>query len=160
VNAPRIALMGVNPHASEGALFGKEDRAITAPAAAQLIEEGYNITGPAGGDVLLASRAHDLYVAIFHDQGHIPIKLISPQRASAVSIGAEVILSSVGHGCAMDIAGKGIASALAMIDTVAMLANVALPSVARPEIANSDRADPESAYPKAAKPSTTTKPRA
>jgi 4-hydroxythreonine-4-phosphate dehydrogenase/1,2-dihydroxy-3,5-cyclohexadiene-1,4-dicarboxylate dehydrogenase len=132
ISAPRIALMGVNPHASEGGLFGKEDRAITEPAAAQLIEEGYNITGPAGGDVLLASRAHDLYVAIFHDQGHIPIKLISPQRASALSIGAKVILSSVGHGCAMDIAGKGIASSLAMIDTVAMLANVALPKAAKP----------------------------
>ncbi len=125
VSAPRIALMGVNPHAGEGGLFGTEDRAITEPAAAQLIEEGYNVTGPAGADVLLASRSHDLYVAIFHDQGHIPIKLISPQRSSALSIGAKVILSSVGHGCAMDIAGQGIASALAMIDTVAMLANVA-----------------------------------
>lgn len=134
VSAPRIALMGVNPHASEGGLFGKEDRAITEPAAAQLIEEGYNITGPAGGDVLLAARSHDLYVAIFHDQGHIPIKLISPQRASALSIGAKVMLSSVGHGCAMDIAGKGIASALAMIDTVALLANVANPKIANSNV--------------------------
>ena len=66
-------------------------------------------------------------MAIFHDQGHIPIKLLSPLRASALSIGADVLLSSVGHGSAMDIAGKGVASALAMIETVAMLANVPLP---------------------------------
>ena len=78
--------------------------------------------------MLLASRSHDLYVAIFHDQGHIPIKLLSPLRASALSIGADVLLSSVGHGSAMDIAGKGVASALAMIETVAMLANVPLPA--------------------------------
>jgi 4-hydroxythreonine-4-phosphate dehydrogenase/1,2-dihydroxy-3,5-cyclohexadiene-1,4-dicarboxylate dehydrogenase len=66
-------------------------------------------------------------VAIFHDQGHIPIKLLSPQRASAISIGADVMLSSVGHGSAMDIAGKGVASARAMIETVALLGNVAAP---------------------------------
>ena len=127
IAAPRIALMGVNPHAGEGGLFGPEDAAITEPAAVQLRAEGFDITGPAGGDMLLASRSHDLYVAIFHDQGHIPIKLLSPLRASALSIGADVLLSSVGHGSAMDIAGKGVASALAMIETVAMLANVPLP---------------------------------
>lgn len=128
IAAPRIALMGVNPHAGEGGLFGPEDAAITEPAAVLLRAEGFDITGPAGGDMLLASRSHDLYVAIFHDQGHIPIKLLSPLRASALSIGADVLLSSVGHGSAMDIAGKGVASALAMIETVAMLANVPLPA--------------------------------
>lgn len=125
---PRIALMGINPHAGEGGLFGGEDAAITEPAAAQLRAEGFDVTGPAGGDVLLASRAHDLYVAILHDQGHIPIKLISPQGATAVSIGAGVIFSTVGHGSAMDIAGKGVASARAMIKTVGILANVPLPA--------------------------------
>lgn len=129
--APRIALMGVNPHAGEGGLFGAEDGSITEPAALRLRAEGFDVTGPAGADMLLASRSHDLYVAIFHDQGHIPIKLISPRRASAVSIGADVLLSSVGHGSAMDIAGKGIASPLAMIETVAMLGNVAVPATTK-----------------------------
>lgn len=128
IDAPRIALMGINPHAGEGGLFGQEDRAITEPAAALLRAEGFDITGPAGGDMLLAARSHDLYVAIFHDQGHIPIKLLSPQRASALSIGADVILSSVGHGSAMDIAGQGVASPRAMIETVAMLGNVRPPA--------------------------------
>jgi 4-hydroxythreonine-4-phosphate dehydrogenase/1,2-dihydroxy-3,5-cyclohexadiene-1,4-dicarboxylate dehydrogenase len=118
-------------HAGEGGLFGTEDSAITEPAAAQLRAEGLDVTGPAGGDMLLASRAHDLYVAIFHDQGHIPIKLLSPQRASAISIGADVLLSSVGHGSAMDIAGKGVASARAMIETVAMLGHVAAPATTK-----------------------------
>jgi 4-hydroxythreonine-4-phosphate dehydrogenase/1,2-dihydroxy-3,5-cyclohexadiene-1,4-dicarboxylate dehydrogenase len=127
IAAPRIALMGINPHAGEGGLFGAEDAAITEPAAEQLRAEGFDITGPAGGDVLLSSRAHDLYVAILHDQGHIPVKLISPQRASAISVGANVLLSTVGHGSAMDIAGKGKASPRATIETVAMLANVPLP---------------------------------
>jgi len=127
ISAPRVALMGINPHAGEGGLFGAEDRAVTEPAVARLRAQGIDVTGPAGGDMLLASRSHDLYVAIFHDQGHIPIKLLSPQRASAISIGADVMLSSVGHGSAMDIAGKGVASARAMIETVALLGNVAAP---------------------------------
>ena len=130
VAAPRIAIMGINPHAGEGGLFGAEDAAITEPAAAQLRAQGFDVTGPAGGDTLLASRAHDLYVAILHDQGHIPIKLISPQGATAVSIGADVLLSTVGHGSAMDIAGKGVASARAMIKTVAILADIPLPASA------------------------------
>lgn len=128
IHKPRIALMGINPHAGEGGLFGAEDGAITEPATAQLRAQGFDVTGPAGGDMLLASRSHDLYVAIFHDQGHIPIKLLSPQRASALSIGTDVLLSSVGHGSAMDIAGKGVASAQAMIETVAMLGHVAAPT--------------------------------
>jgi 4-hydroxythreonine-4-phosphate dehydrogenase/1,2-dihydroxy-3,5-cyclohexadiene-1,4-dicarboxylate dehydrogenase len=127
IAAPKVALMGINPHAGEGGLFGTEDSAITEPAAAALRAQGIDVTGPAGGDVLLAARAHDLYVAIFHDQGHIPVKLLSPQRASAIAVGAGVLLSSVGHGSAMDIAGQGVASAQAMIDTVAMLCNVAAP---------------------------------
>ena len=124
IAAPRIALMGVNPHAGEGGLFGPEDAAITEPAAVQLRAEGFDITGPAGGDMLLASRSHDLYVAIFHDQGHIPIKLLSPLRASALSIGADVLLSSVGHGSAMDIAGRGVADPTALLRTIALLSGV------------------------------------
>ena len=126
IQNPRVAVMGINPHAGEGGLFGKEDSQITEPAVRQLITVGIDVFGPAGGDRLLASRKHDLYVAIFHDQGHIPIKLLSPNRASALSIGANVLMSSVGHGSAMDIAGKGVASPNAMIETIALLANITL----------------------------------
>lgn len=127
VATPRIGLFGINPHAGEGGLFGHEDEAITQVAAQRLRSQGLHVDGPAGGDALLAQRSHDLYVAIVHDQGHIPIKLISPHRSSALSIGADVILSSVGHGCAMDIAGQGLAKADAMIDTIAMLAAIPTP---------------------------------
>ena len=89
---------------------------------------GLQVDGHIGADTLLAERRHDLYVAMLHDQGHIPIKLLSPKQASALSIGADVILSSVGHGSAMDIAGRCIADARAMINTVARLAAVPVPT--------------------------------
>lgn len=121
---PRIALFGINPHASENGLFGSEDARITEPAAAQLMAEGILADGPAGADVLLANRKHDAYVAMYHDQGHVPVKLISPRQASAVAIGAPVLFSSVGHGSAHDIAGRGIAEAHSVIETLALLASV------------------------------------
>lgn len=125
--APHIGLFGINPHAGENGLFGDADERITRPAAERLRAAGLQVDGPIGADALLAERRHDLYVAMLHDQGHIPVKLLSPKQASALSIGADVILSSVGHGCAMDIAGQGIADARAMINTVARLAAVPAP---------------------------------
>jgi len=75
---PKIALFGINPHASENGLFGDDDARITEPAARILRAEGIAIDGPMGADALLANRKHDGYVAIYHDQGHVPVKLISP----------------------------------------------------------------------------------
>jgi 1,2-dihydroxy-3,5-cyclohexadiene-1,4-dicarboxylate dehydrogenase len=121
---PSIAVFGINPHASEGGLFGPEDAAIVEPAVRALRAEGFRIDGPQGADMLLTQREHDLYVAMLHDQGHIPIKLLAPQAASALSIGAEVLLSSVGHGSAMDIAGRGIADAGAVLRTIALLSGI------------------------------------
>jgi 4-hydroxythreonine-4-phosphate dehydrogenase/1,2-dihydroxy-3,5-cyclohexadiene-1,4-dicarboxylate dehydrogenase len=119
--APRVGLMGINPHASEGGLFGDEDARITVPAAQALREQGLQVDGPLGADLLLSQRRHDLYVAVFHDQGHIPVKLLAPQAASALSVGADALLSSVGHGCAMDIAGQGVADAGAVLRTWSLL---------------------------------------
>jgi len=124
VTQPRIGMFGINPHAGENGLFGQEDELISRPAAQRLREQGLNIDGPQGADTLLAAGEHDLYVAMFHDQGHIPIKLLYPHRASALSIGSDVVLSSVGHGSAMDIAGQGIANPEAMIRTVLLLAGI------------------------------------
>ncbi len=122
IENPKVALFGINPHASEGSLFGPEDLANTVPAVKSLQAAGYNISGPKGGDVFLAQRQHDLYVAIFHDQGHIPVKLLAPHAASALSIGAQVLLSSVGHGCAMDIAGKNLADPQGLLRTIGLIA--------------------------------------
>jgi 1,2-dihydroxy-3,5-cyclohexadiene-1,4-dicarboxylate dehydrogenase len=126
---PSIGVFGINPHASEGGLFGPEDAAIVVPAVQALRAEGLRVDGPAGADMLLAQHGrvgHDLYVAMLHDQGHIPIKLLAPQAASALSIGADALLSSVGHGSAMDIAGRGVADPQAVLRTIALLSGSAL----------------------------------
>lgn len=120
-STPRIGMFGINPHASEGVLFGPEDARMTVPAVEALRANGYLVSDPTGADVLLAQRQHDLYVAIFHDQGHIPIKLLAPNSASALSVGGGVVLSSVGHGSAMDIAGRGVASPEGLLRTIALL---------------------------------------
>jgi 1,2-dihydroxy-3,5-cyclohexadiene-1,4-dicarboxylate dehydrogenase len=121
---PSVALFGINPHASEGGLFGPEDEQRLVPAAKRLRDLGIAVTGPHGADVLLADRKHDLYVAMLHDQGHIPIKLLAPQAASAISIGAEVMLASTGHGSAMDIAGKGQARPDALLRSLRLVAGI------------------------------------
>lgn len=124
VAAPKIGVFGINPHAGENGLFGDDDRRVTEPAVAMTQAEGIGADGPVGADVLLANRKHDAYVAMYHDQGHVPVKLISPRVASAVTIGAPVVFSSVGHGSAHDIAGKGIADPQSVIDAFALLASV------------------------------------
>ncbi|MGH8437277.1 MAG: PdxA family dehydrogenase [Pseudomonas sp.] len=121
---PKVALFGINPHASEGTLFGPEDEKLVVPAAKMLRESGVDITGPQGADVLLADRKHDLYVAMLHDQGHIPVKMLAPQAASAISIGADVLLASTGHGSAMDIAGKNIAKPDALLRSLRLVAGL------------------------------------
>jgi 1,2-dihydroxy-3,5-cyclohexadiene-1,4-dicarboxylate dehydrogenase len=124
VPSPKVALFGINPHASEGGLFGPEDKERVAPAAKRLRELGIDITGPQGADLLLADRKHDLYVAMLHDQGHIPVKLLAPQAASAVSIGAKVLLASTGHGSAMEIAGTGTAKPDALLCSLRLVAGI------------------------------------
>jgi 1,2-dihydroxy-3,5-cyclohexadiene-1,4-dicarboxylate dehydrogenase len=127
VPQPRVALFGINPHASEGGLFGPEDEERVVPAAAALRAQGLDVTGPQGADVLLADRRHDLYVAMLHDQGHIPVKLLAPQAASAVSIGADVLLASTGHGSAMDIAGTGTARPDALLRSLRLMGGLPTP---------------------------------
>lgn len=121
---PRLGVFGINPHAGEGGLFGDDDRAVTEPAVARLRAMGLDVDGPQGADLMLAQRRHDVYLAMFHDQGHIPVKLLSPRQASALSVGGGVCFSSVGHGCAFDIAGQGRADAAAVLRTVRLLAGL------------------------------------
>lgn len=119
---PRIGLFGINPHAGEGGLFGDEDERVTRVAAQALRGRGLDVRDPQGGDVLLAMPRLDGYVAMFHDQGHIPIKLLRPAGAAAVSLGLPVRQASVAHGCAFDIAGRGEASPAAMAEAWKLLA--------------------------------------
>jgi len=122
IAAPRIGLFGINPHAGEGGLFGDDDERINVPAVARLQAQGIDVIGPVGADVMLGNGGCDAYIAMIHDQGHIPVKLLAGRHASALSIGSDVLFSSVGHGSAFDIAGQGIADPEAVIRTVRLLA--------------------------------------
>jgi 4-hydroxy-L-threonine phosphate dehydrogenase PdxA len=120
-----LGVFGINPHAGEEGLFGDDDDRIVKPAVRRLRKMGIATDGPLGADLLLGQRRHDIYVAMFHDQGHIPIKLLSPLRASALTVGTPVLFSSVGHGSAFDIAGKGVADPVSVTETLSLLQRAA-----------------------------------
>ena len=121
---PKVGVFGINPHAGENGLFGDDDNRITAPAVERLRKAGLNVEGPVGADIILGRKDIDGFVAIYHDQGHIPVKLLAGRNASALSVGAGVLFSSVGHGSAFDIAGKNEADPAAVLRTLRLLGNV------------------------------------
>lgn len=121
VASPRLCVLGINPHAGEGGLFGDDDERVTRPAVQAMRALGWDVSGPVGADLALSERAHDAYVAMLHDQGHIAVKMLSPKGAVAMVAGVPLPFASVGHGAAFDIAGQGRADASAMIDTLALL---------------------------------------
>lgn len=125
VAGPRIGVFGINPHAGENGLFGDDDDRITAPAVERLRRAGIRAEGPAGADIILGRKDIDGFVAIYHDQGHIPIKLLAGRNASALSVGAGVIFSSVGHGSAFVIAGQNKADPAAVLRTLHLIGNIA-----------------------------------
>ncbi|WP_163578209.1 4-hydroxythreonine-4-phosphate dehydrogenase PdxA [Halomonas faecis] len=114
IEAPRIAVAGLNPHCGEGGIFGDEDERIIAPAVRALCRRGFDVQGPISADTVFyrASRGEfDLVVAQYHDQGHIPVKLIAFDTTVNVSLGLPVQRTSVDHGTAFDIAWQGRADA-------------------------------------------------
>jgi 4-hydroxy-L-threonine phosphate dehydrogenase PdxA len=121
---PRVGIFGINPHAGENGLFGDDDDRITAPAVARLRSAGIDAEGPVGADIILGRKDIDGFVAIYHDQGHIPVKLLAGRNASALSVGAGVLFSSVGHGSAFDIAGQNKADPAAVLRTLRLIGNV------------------------------------
>jgi 4-hydroxy-L-threonine phosphate dehydrogenase PdxA len=116
---PKIALSGVNPHAGENGLFGAEEIDSLQPALAEARAEGIDVADPVGADLLIQQKGYDAYVVMLHDQGHIPAKLLAPQRVAAMTIGTPVLFSSVAHGSAHDIAGKNRADHGAMLEAIA-----------------------------------------
>ena len=111
--APRIAIAGINPHCGENGLFGTEDDDQIGPAVVAARAEGIDAHGPISADTVFHrayTGALDLIVAQYHDQGHIPIKLVAFDTAVNVSVDLPIDRTSVDHGTAFDIAGKGIAN--------------------------------------------------
>jgi 4-hydroxythreonine-4-phosphate dehydrogenase len=108
-HAPRIGVCGLNPHAGEHNLFGRQDSEIIAPAVEQARRLGFDCTGPHSPDTIFIRglrKEFDLIVAMYHDQGHIPMKLIDFERTVNISLGIPIIRTSVDHGTAFDISGQ------------------------------------------------------
>lgn len=126
---PRIVVAGLNPHSGENGLFGDEEILVMRPVISELFELGVNVSGPASPDSVFIdsmSDKHDIVVVAYHDQGHIPVKLIERDFAVNVTGGLPIIRTSVDHGTAFDIAGKGIASYLNMGEAIAMALRMAI----------------------------------
>ncbi|MFC7475916.1 4-hydroxythreonine-4-phosphate dehydrogenase PdxA [Dankookia sp. GCM10030260] len=132
IAAPHIAVAALNPHAGEGGLFGRQDIDVVAPTIAEAVRDGLRVTGPVPGDtvfVKLRAGQFDAVVAMYHDQGHIPVKLLGFHVDPAtgkwdalsgvnITLGLPVIRTSVDHGTAFDIAGQGIASERSLVEAI------------------------------------------
>ncbi len=137
---PHIAVAALNPHAGEGGLFGRQDIDVVAPTIAKANADGLHVSGPVPGDtvfVKLRAGQYDAVVAMYHDQGHIPVKLlgfnVNPATGTwdalsgvNITLGLPVIRTSVDHGTAFDIAGKGIASERSLIEAIEYAEQLAL----------------------------------
>jgi len=121
---PRIYVSGLNPHAGEDGLFGREEIELIRPAIEDAALAGIDVSGPYGADTMFRKRDCDAYIVMLHDQGHIAAKLQAFNRTAGLSIGSPILFSSVAHGSAHDIAGKGQADPGAMIEAVTRLAKV------------------------------------
>ncbi|MBN8875773.1 MAG: 4-hydroxythreonine-4-phosphate dehydrogenase PdxA [Rhodospirillales bacterium] len=138
----RIAVAALNPHAGEGGLFGRHDLDVAAPVIAAAVAEGRDVVGPVPGDtvfVKLRAGQYDAVIANYHDQGHIPVKLlgfeVDPQTGTwndlsgvNITLGLPIIRTSVDHGTAFDIAGKGIANETSLLEAIEYAERLAAPA--------------------------------
>ena len=118
---PRIGVAALNPHASDGGLLGDEEAKQIAPAVADALEAGIDATGPVPADTVFNQAIdgkYDAVIAMYHDQGHIPIKVHDWAKSVSVNLGLPFIRTSVDHGTAFDIAGKGVADAESMLESI------------------------------------------
>jgi 4-hydroxythreonine-4-phosphate dehydrogenase len=114
----KIGVCALNPHASDGGLFGAEEARIITPAVEAAKRAGVDVTGPIPSDALwvrAAAGEFDGVVAMYHDQGHIPMKMLTQRRAVNITAGLPIVRTSVAHGTAYDIAGKGVADASSLV---------------------------------------------
>ena len=134
IDAPRLAVAALNPHASEGGRFGDEEARLIAPAIAALRAAGIDVTGPHPADALFAARArktYDVALCMYHDQALIPLKTLDFDNGVNITLGLPIIRTSPDHGTAFSIAGKGIADAGATIAAIRMAGECAARQAAR-----------------------------
>jgi 4-phospho-D-threonate 3-dehydrogenase / 4-phospho-D-erythronate 3-dehydrogenase len=125
---PRLAVAGLNPHAGEGGLMGHEEADVIAPAVREAQHEGMNVVGPLPADTVFVRAARgefDCVLACYHDQGLVPVKLLSFGTAVNVTLGLPIVRTSPDHGTAFDIAGKGLADHGSMVEAVLLAADLA-----------------------------------
>ncbi len=128
IERPRIAVCGLNPHAGEHGLFGNEDMEVIAPVIESAHAQGILATGPHAADTVFLQAwrgAYDLVVAMYHDQGHIPVKLMDFEGTVNVTLGLPIVRTSVDHGTAFDIAGKNQANPRSMKQAMRLAARMA-----------------------------------
>lgn len=131
--APHIAVAGLNPHAGEGGLFGREEIEYIAPAIAAARAQGLQVSGPLAPDTVFMRARHapghpgefDVVVAMYHDQGLIPVKYLGVDKGVNVTLGLPLVRTSPDHGTAFDIAGQGVADAASLIEAVRMAQKLA-----------------------------------
>jgi 4-hydroxythreonine-4-phosphate dehydrogenase len=125
---PRLAVAGLNPHAGEDGLMGAEERTVIRPAVEAARSRGIDVTGPLPGDTVFVRARKgefDAVIACYHDQGLIPVKLLAFGHSVNVTLGLPIIRTSVDHGTAFDIAGKGVADPTSMIEATLLAARLA-----------------------------------
>jgi 4-hydroxythreonine-4-phosphate dehydrogenase len=129
VEDPKIGVCGINPHAGEDGLFGNgEEESKIIPAVEACRAKGWNVTGPLPADTLfyLAQRGDfDMVIAMYHDQGHGPVKVLGLESGVNITVGLPVVRTSVDHGTAFDIAGKGVADERSMMEAMRQAAALA-----------------------------------
>lgn len=130
-SAPKIAVCGINPHAGENGLFGEgEEEEKLVPAIEKAVNEGMNVTGPYPADTLFFRAVRgdfDIVIACYHDQGHVPIKVLGLEEGVNITVGLNggIIRTSVDHGTAFDIAGTGVVDERSMLAAIASAAELA-----------------------------------
>jgi 4-hydroxythreonine-4-phosphate dehydrogenase len=128
IPAPRLAVAGLNPHAGENGILGREDRDVLGPAVATARSGGIDVIGPLPADTVFVRAARgefDVVIAAYHDQGLVPVKLLAFGRAVNVTIGLPIIRTSVDHGTAFDIARQGVADEGSLIEAILLAARLA-----------------------------------
>jgi len=125
---PRIGVAALNPHASDGGLVGDEEATAIEPAVADARALGIEATGPVPADTVFTQAIdgmYDVVLCMYHDQGHIPVKVYGFEESVSVNLGLPLVRTSVDHGTAFDIAGKGVAQATSMVEAVKLAAALA-----------------------------------